>query len=50
MRKDGIILIAEDDEGHFELIRKNLLRAGICNEMLHFADGQETLITNSREQ
>lgn len=43
MRKDGIILIAEDDEGHFELIRKNLLRAGICNEMLHFADGQETL-------
>lgn len=43
MRKDGIILIAEDNEGHFELIRKNLLRAGICNEMLHFADGQETL-------
>jgi CheY-like chemotaxis protein len=38
-----VILIAEDDEGHAGLIRKNLARAGIVNELLHFKDGQETL-------
>ena len=43
MKKKAIILIAEDNKEHFELIRKNLLRAGICNEMLNFADGQEIL-------
>ena len=43
MTKDSIILIADDDQTHFELIRKNLLRAGISNEILHFADGQKIL-------
>ena len=36
-------MIAEDDEGHAKLIKKNLLRAGITNEILHFKDGRETL-------
>jgi CheY-like chemotaxis protein len=36
-------LIAEDDEGHATLIRKNLARAGIVNKMVHFRDGQEVL-------
>jgi CheY-like chemotaxis protein len=43
MNKDVIILIAEDDEGHFALIKKNLVRAGIFNEVVRFADGQEVL-------
>ena len=43
MKKEANILIAEDNKEHFELIRKNLLRAGVCNEMLNFADGQEIL-------
>jgi CheY-like chemotaxis protein len=37
------ILIAEDDMGHAALIQKNLRRAGINNEIIHFKDGQETL-------
>jgi CheY-like chemotaxis protein len=43
MKKEGVILIAEDDEGHFELIKRSLQRAGVCNQILRFADGQETL-------
>ncbi|MFC1737590.1 response regulator [Planctomycetota bacterium] len=43
MKKEANILIAEDNKKHFELIRKNLLRAGVCNELLNFADGQEIL-------
>src|SRR4030042_3038719 len=43
MKKKGVILIAEDDEGHFELIKRSLQRAGVCNQILRFADGQETL-------
>lgn len=43
MNEEVIILVAEDDEGHAGLIRKNLGRAGIANEILHFKDGQEIL-------
>jgi len=43
MKKEVIIIIAEDDVGHAFLIKKNLRRAGISNEILHFKDGQETL-------
>jgi len=43
MENQVIILIAEDDEGHAVLIRKNLKRAGIANPVIHFKDGQETL-------
>lgn len=43
MQKDVIILVAEDDEGHANLIKKNLKRAGIANELILFKDGQEIL-------
>ncbi len=43
MQNNVVILITEDDEKHFELIRKNLLRAGIYNEMVRLRDGQELL-------
>ena len=43
MHTDVIILVAEDDEGHANLIKKNLKRAGIINQVLLFKDGQEIL-------
>ncbi|MCK5173294.1 MAG: response regulator [Planctomycetes bacterium] len=52
MRENVEILVAEDDEGHFSLIRKNLVRAGIDNNIVRFADGQElldSLILNNKD-
>ncbi len=43
MNKEVIVLIAEDDEGHAGLIRKNLARAGLINPIIHFKDGQEVI-------
>ena len=43
MKRDVEILIAEDDDGHFSLVEKNLRRAGICNKITRFADGRKTL-------
>jgi CheY-like chemotaxis protein len=37
------VLLAEDDDGHALLITRNLKRAGLENEILHFRDGQEIL-------
>lgn len=37
------ILLAEDDEGHASLIRRNLTRAGVTNGLIHVRDGQEAL-------
>src|ERR1700682_3985679 len=38
-----VVLLAEDDEGHASLVRRNLKRAGIANEVFHVKDGQEAL-------
>ena len=38
-----VILLAEDDEGHARLIRRNLQRSGIVNDVVHVWDGQEAL-------
>lgn len=43
MNQEVIILIAEDDEGHALLVRKNLSRAAITNRIIHFKDGQEVV-------
>ncbi len=43
MKTDVRILIADDDHGHVSLIKKNLLRSGISNPIIHFKDGQEVL-------
>lgn len=43
MEKEVTILIAEDDDGHAALIRKNLQRAGIHNEIVRFTDGQDAI-------
>lgn len=37
------ILLAEDDEGHASLVRRNLKRAGIANDVTHVRDGQEAI-------
>jgi CheY-like chemotaxis protein len=38
-----VILLAEDDEGHAILVRRNLQRAGVANEIIHVTDGQAAL-------
>jgi CheY-like chemotaxis protein len=43
VKNEMVMLIAEDDEGHATLIKKQLARSGILNEMIHFKDGDETL-------
>lgn len=40
--KEMIILIAEDDDGHAELIREGLVDSGVCNKIIRFSDGKET--------
>lgn len=43
MKKELKIILAEDDEGHAALIKRNLKRSGLLNEVIHLKDGQETL-------
>lgn len=43
MRKNLTIVIAEDDDGHALLIKRNLKRSGIINPILHFKDGEEVI-------
>ncbi|MFN3557302.1 MAG: response regulator [Bacteroidales bacterium] len=43
MKKNISIIIAEDDEGHALLIKRNLARSGVLNPILHFRDGEEVL-------
>lgn len=36
------IILAEDDKGHATLIKRNLKRAGIKNDIIHFKNGRST--------
>ncbi|MHC4551909.1 MAG: response regulator [Planctomycetota bacterium] len=51
MRNDAGILIAEDDDGHYSLIERNLFRSGINNEITRFRDGQGAVefLTNLKD-
>ena len=40
--KELTILIAEDDDGHADLIMTGLKESGICNHMIRFIDGKQT--------
>lgn len=40
-KKDIIILVAEDDDGHAELIIEGLQETGLKNEIVRLVDGQE---------
>jgi CheY-like chemotaxis protein len=37
------ILVVDDDEGHVELVRRNLRRSGISNAIIALCDGQQAL-------
>jgi len=41
--KNVTLLIAEDDDGHAELIEENLRDSGLENVIIRFRDGQEVL-------
>ncbi len=43
MEKVVKIILAEDDENHALLIRRNLARIGVDNHVLHFGNGEEVL-------
>ena len=43
MKRDGVVLIAEHNDEHFDTTKDNLLRAGVRNQILRLADGRQTL-------
>lgn len=43
MSEHLMILLAEDDDGHAQLIQRNLKRAGVANEIVRVRDGQEAI-------
>ena len=43
MSKELVILMAEDNRGHFVLAENYFARMGVCNDLVWFADGQETV-------
>lgn len=43
MNKEAVILVAEDDDGHFELITRSLQHIGLYNNIVRFVDGQGVL-------
>ena len=43
LKQKVVVLVAEDDEGHFVLIRNNIQRAGFSNGIVRFSDGQAIL-------
>jgi CheY-like chemotaxis protein len=43
MKRDCVILIAEQNEEHLNLMKNGLLHAGVNNDIVHFADGRQTL-------
>jgi CheY-like chemotaxis protein len=42
-KKELIILLAEDDEGHAYLVQQNLQEGGVSNRLILVANGQEAL-------
>jgi len=43
MNKKPHILIAEDDRGHFELIKRNLWLSYVDSDIVHFGNGRDLL-------
>ena len=43
MIQETVILIAEDDSGHFALVKRNLWRSCVVEDIIQFQDGQEIL-------
>ncbi|MEO0077493.1 MAG: response regulator [candidate division WOR-3 bacterium] len=43
MKKEVVILIADDDDAHVALMQRNLVRAGTVNRQLVFSNGEQVL-------
>ena len=43
MKQPVTLIMIEDDPGHARLLEKNIRRAGVTCELLHFADGTSAL-------
>jgi CheY-like chemotaxis protein len=43
MNNQVTIVMVEDDDGHARLIEKNIVRAGVKNPIVHFANGSTAL-------
>lgn len=43
MKEELVILMAEDNRGHFVLTENYFARMGVCNKMIWFPDGQEVV-------
>ena len=43
MKREVVVLVADDDAGHVRLIEKNLRRAALGNRIERFEDGQQVL-------
>ena len=43
MKREVVILVADDDAGHVRLIEKNLRRGALDNRIERFEDGQQVL-------
>jgi CheY-like chemotaxis protein len=43
MMSQVTILVVDDDEGHIELVRRNLKRSGINNSIVALSDGHQAL-------
>jgi len=39
--KKLIILIAEDDDGHADLIQEGMSESGVCNKFIRFSNGEQ---------
>lgn len=50
--KEMVILIAEDDDGHADLIREGLEESGVRNKIVRFSNGEEVwkFLSNSENQ
>jgi CheY-like chemotaxis protein len=43
MIQETVVLIAEDESGHFALVKRNLWRSCVVEDIIQFQDGQEIL-------
>ncbi len=52
LEDDVVILIAEDDDGHAELIREQFTEAGVNNKIIRFCNGLELInfITDAKSR
>ena len=43
MKKEGVILMADNDDDCFEIIQKSFRRVGLKNQIIRFTDGKQVV-------